>query len=71
MQTNNNPNRGKSYTPSKGYNNNDNAQEPEQPRTELSNLFKPPSDPDEAEAERDKLYGRTPRNTNKSGSFTL
>lgn len=70
MQTNNNPNKGRSYTPGKGYNST-NAPEPEQPRSYLSNLFKPPFDESEAEAERDKLYGRTPLNINKSGSFTI
>jgi hypothetical protein len=69
MQRNNNkPNR--SYTPNKNYNTN--AQEPEQPRTELSNLFKAPvfATQAEAEAERDRLYGRTPLNTNVSSTFT-
>ena len=70
MQTNSNQNKGRSYTTGKGYNN-ANAQEPEQPRTYLSNLFKPPSDPDEAKAEHERLHGRTPNNTKISSTLTI
>jgi hypothetical protein len=68
QNNNNNPNRGKSYTPNKNYNNT--TPEPEQKPTYLSSLFKPPTDPDEARAERDRLYGRTPQNTKVSSTFT-
>lgn len=43
-------------------------EEPEQPRSFLSELFKVPADAVDAEAERDQRLGHTPRNTNKSGS---
>jgi hypothetical protein len=67
MQNNNNkPNR--SYTPSKDYIS-PNAPEPELRPTYLSGLFKPPSDPKEAEIERAKLHGRQSQNDNKFGSF--
>jgi len=36
----------------------------------LANLFKPSSDPTEAEAERNANFGYAPINSNKSGSFT-
>jgi len=57
-------------------NNNTNAQEPEQPRSFLADLFKEPSDSDPIEAAaaaaaRAKRFGRTPDiNPNQSGSFT-
>lgn len=67
MQTNNpKPNRGRNYTPVKT----STEPEPEMKPTYLSSLFKT-TDPDEAEAERAKLFGYVPRNTNKSGSFTI
>jgi hypothetical protein len=50
--------------------NNTNAQEQTQPRSLLADLFKTPSDPVQAEAERDARFGRTPRNTNANGSFS-
>lgn len=70
QNNNNNPNKGRRYIPGKGYNN-ASVQEQEQPRTYLSNLFKPPSDPDEAKAEQERLYGRTPNNTKISSTFTI
>lgn len=41
--------------------------------TYLSSLFKPPADPAEAKAERDRLCGRTPSHTHthKSSTFTI
>ena len=38
--------------------------------SELSQLFKPSTDPWEADAERDLSFGYTPRNIIKSASFT-
>lgn len=64
------PNKGKSYTQNKNYKS-PNTQEPEQKPTYLSGLFKPPSDPREAEIERARLYGRVPQNTNINGSFSI
>ncbi|CDX01527.1 Hypothetical protein DPCES_1640 [Desulfitobacterium hafniense] len=51
-------------------NNSTNAQEPSQPRSYLANLFKVPADPTDAEVERAKHFGYTPRNTGANGSFT-
>lgn len=55
--------------PNRSYLPNTNATE--QPKTELSKLFKAPvfATKAEAEEERDRLYGRTPKNNN-SASFT-
>ena len=69
MQNNNNTNKGRSYTSNKSYNST-NAPELEQKPTYLSGLFKPPSDPTEAEIERAKLHGRIPNNTHNSATFT-
>ncbi len=49
-----------------------NESEPEPKQTSyLASLFKSTTDEIEAEVERDKRFGYTPRNTNKSGSFTI
>lgn len=37
----------------------------------LGSLFKPPSDPVQAEAARDARFGYTPRNINQSASFIM
>lgn len=69
MQTNSNKNKGRSYTPNKGYTHT--VQETEQKPTYLSSLFKPPTDPDEAKAEHERLHGRTPSNTKISSTLTI
>ena len=68
----NNSNKVNNHRDFKTSNNATTTQETAQPRSFLADLFKEPedSDPIEAQAARDRRFGRTPRNNNNSGSFT-